>query len=365
MVISERRILSTSSRAIAYEPRFDQSKGIKSSYIVRQVETFLGERLNVLLSKNKYEIRNNLIYGKDMADPFVNVIRKGIEYRENAGGKERVDKNREEAELVGFSVIEDILCNPNTPVGTMMLSVSPPGGKDSLYQHNFYDIFTLRQAQGQRFVEARRYSSALSYDEYKDKLKSLYYMEDIVDDADFLSHPIKIDPSTSLRIFFENAGQIHSYLHKDHKFTKEEDFKRILRACRFLNEKYAQTREVGILDAIMNKADMEAGLISTKPAKFYDPLIGPNRELTIEREIAFYAKQPVRTADIGCGPSGGFSANIDKTLNSSPFSVSDFEMTDKYGDRKFECPECGKVNIRPENELVANCQHCNSSKVAC
>jgi len=183
------------ARAIAYEPRFDQRIDVKASYISRQLDTFLGERLNVLLSKNKYEIKNNLIYGEDMEDSFIEVMKRGIEYRERLDGENRVDRKREEAEVTGFLKTQEVMCNPQTSVGTMMLSISPQGGKDSLYQHNFYDICTLRQAQGKRFIEARRYSSALSTDEYKDKLKPLYHMVNALDDAYFLSHPVKIDNS--------------------------------------------------------------------------------------------------------------------------------------------------------------------------
>lgn len=341
------------TRAVAYESTFDQRIGLKASYIERQLDTFLGERLNVLLSKNKYEIKNNLMYGEDMDEPFIEVIKRGVDYRRKAEGENRVDKKREEAEIEGFLKIQDALCNPNTQMGTMMLSISPKGSKESLYQHNFYDIFTLKQAQGKRFIEARRYSSALSYEEYKDKLKLLLHIVDAPDDAYFLSHPVKIDPSTSLRVFFENADQIHSYLHKNHDFMKIEDFEKILLSLEGLKREYIIRRNPHILDAIMNKADIKAG--------FYDDFIIPSTLLTVDQEIDFLGRQPVRPVAAGCGSSGSVSGD----KKSFPFSVSDFGMSDKYGDRKFECPECGKTNVRPENQLVLKCQHCNSSRVAC
>lgn len=33
---------------------------------------------------------------------------------------------------------------------------------------------------------------------------------------------------------------------------------------------------------------------------------------------------------------------------------------DIYGDRNFECPHCHQINTRPENKLIATCQHCGS-----
>lgn len=38
---------------------------------------------------------------------------------------------------------------------------------------------------------------------------------------------------------------------------------------------------------------------------------------------------------------------------------------DNYGSRTFKCPRCGQVNIRPRNELVGQCQHCQSDEVSC
>lgn len=341
-------------QVVAYEPTFDQRIGLKASYISRQIDTFLGERLNVLLSKNKYEIKNNLIYGEDMEEAFIDVIKRGIEYRKKLGGENRVDKKREEAELEGFLRTQEVMCNPNTLIGTMMLSISPKGAKDSLYQHNFYDIFTLRQAQGERFVEARRYSSALTINEYKDKLSPLSFVENIRDDADFLKNPIKIDPSTTLRIF-QNADQIHSYLHKDHDVMDSEEFQRIIEKCKGLKQIYIRTKDPKVLNAIMNKADEEAGIVD------YDYLIEGSFELRVDQEVNFYGNQKVRAVAAGCG----LSSSVSQNKEFSPFSVSDFGMTDKYGQRTFDCPECGKTNLRPENELLSKCQRCGSNKVSC
>lgn len=330
-------------RAIAYEPQFDQRIGLKASYISRQIDTFLGERLNVLLSKTKYEIRNNLIYGQDLEEPFIEVMKRGVDCHRRAEGENRVDKKREEAEVEGFSKIQEVICNPDTPVGTVMLSISPQGGKNSLYQHNFYDIFTLKEENGKRFIGSRRYSSALAIKEYKDLLSPLSFMGNILDDADFLSSPIKVE-----NVFFENADQIHSYLHKHHEFMKVEEFERVLQACERLKQEYIRMRNPRILDAIQNKADIEAGFVKGK---------GRGITLTIDQEIDILGGQSVRKVASGCGPSGSVSM--------SPFSVSDFAMEDKYGNREFRCPECKKINRRPKDGLIKNCKHCGSNKVAC
>ncbi len=344
-------------RAIAYEQKFDQRIGLKASYLSKQIDTHIGERLSVRLSLNNYEIKDNLIYGQDMDDPFTDVIKRGIEYRQKVEGENRPDKRREEAELTGFLKVQKTLCDINTPFGTMMLSISPQGGKDSVYQHNFYDIFTLKKDKGgRRFVEARRYSSALTIAEYKDKLKPLFSMEENVDDAYLLSHPVRIGNG-----FFQDADDIHSYLHKDHNVTELDKFQEIIGSLDLLKREYYRTRDKKILDAIMNKADEMAGLVEFKKDK-YSSLIDPSIELKIGNEIDFYGGQKVRQAATGCGSSGGLNMNKDKN---SPFSVSDFGNKDDLGDREFDCPECKKMNRRPYNKTITNCQHCGSSKVAC
>lgn len=38
---------------------------------------------------------------------------------------------------------------------------------------------------------------------------------------------------------------------------------------------------------------------------------------------------------------------------------------DKYGSREVECPDCGKISIRPKDTLIPACLHCNSKSIAC
>jgi hypothetical protein len=333
---------------VAYEIGFDRKIGLKEAYLSKQIDTYIGERLNVLLSKTKYEIKNNLLYGEDVDEPFINVIKRGVDYKEENEGKDRIDRKREEAEIQGFQKIQKIMLNPNTEIGTMVLSVSPKGGEESTYQRNFYDIFTLKEACGKRFIESRRYSSALAIDEYKDKLKPLASMENIFDAGDFLKNPIKID-----NVFFESADQVHAYLHKNHKvveFNRFEDIKRN-KDYEDLKQRYYQAPDPKILDAIKNLADEKAGLIpkiffSQKPSIFYDPIVGSNISLTMDQKIDLYGNQKVRQVATGCGSSGSSSKDkFNNSLNiSSPFSVAEFGLNDEGIDYDFDqsgpCKKC-------------------------
>jgi hypothetical protein len=339
-------------RAKTYEPEFDRRKDLSFNYLSKQIDTFIGERLNVRLSKNRYEMKNGLIYGQDMNEPFIEVMKRGVDYRRKTEGENRADKEREEAEVEGFLKTQELMCDPNTSIGTMMLSVSPQGGRDSSYGHNFYDIFTLKEENGKRFVEARRYSSALKIEEYKDKLSPFAFTENISSDADFLKNPIKIDD-----VFFENAEQIHSYLHKDHQVTEDKKFKEITQSYRDLKIEYFEKRDPLTLQAIMNKADEKAGLTKNE----IDIFINPGKPLTVEQEINYYGRQEVRVVATGCGSSGSLLKNI-LDNKSSPFSVSEFGLNNENIDYDFDQDgPCKKCNADTKCGPCGICKACDLS----
>jgi hypothetical protein len=338
--------------AVAYEPKFDQKTGLKPSYISKQIDTFIGERLNVCLSKFKFEFKDKTLYGEDMEEPFVKVIKRGIDYQEKERGINRTDREREEAELEGFLKIQEVMSDPAAPVGTMMLSVSPKGSEGSLYGHNFYDIFTLKEEQNEKFVETRRYSSALSIEEYKDKLKPLQFMENISNGADFLKNPIKIE-----NVFFKNADQVHAYLHRNHNTLDQEKFERIILSLNSLKQAYIQNRSPEILDAIMNKADAEAGIVKFESDRLYTSLSSFGKPLTVDQEIYFFGKQEVRKVATGCGSSGSSSKNIIDKISNNLFSVSESGL---LGESEwFTCPKC---SYKADGPVGNQCPGCGLTK---
>lgn len=337
-------------KALAYNIDFDRRKPVNEPYIKKQVETHIGERLNVILSKTKYEIRQGIVFGEGGSEPFIDVLKRGRDYRRQNGSE--IDWVREDAEVAGFLKIQEILGNPGTEIGTMMLSIFPQGKKKSSYQHNFYDIFTLNQDQDGPFIEARRYSSALTREEYA-KFLGLDFTPD---NSHFLSNPVKVDG-----LEFKNPDDIHKHLHRDHDYTSEEDYKKIKETCAVLilgyigalaNEDKAE--QILYFNAILNKVDQSNLGIKAGKEIF--------AEILTKEQVFYLGNLPVRQTMTGCGSSGGFS--LEKGSSNSAFSLAEFGQ-DKYGSRTFECPQCGKKNIRPENQLVKSCQHCGSSKVAC
>ena len=42
-----------------------------------------------------------------------------------------------------------------------------------------------------------------------------------------------------------------------------------------------------------------------------------------------------------------------------------FNTEDSLGSRLVECPSCHRMNVRPKDKLITNCQHCGSDAIAC
>lgn len=322
-------------RGTAYNIDFERDRS--PVYRKRQVETHIGERLNTLLSKTIYDVRGGEIFGEGQTEQFLEVMQNGV------GHGKFQDRKREEAEIVGFFKIQKILADPNTPDETMMVSISPKGKDGSVYQHNFYDIFTKKGNQ----IEARRYSAGLSWEEFGHLAKELGF-EGHAEDASFLANPIEIRDQR-----LENPDDLHEFFHREHDYLSEEDFLLILKVCLPFIINYAE-RPCGIsFNAVLNRTDQAMlDLPDIKSGRLH--YFGKVTNLIIDS----WGRLPVRQTMTGCGSSGGAS------VENSPFSVSDL-AEDKYGSRKFDCPHCGQVNIRPKDQLLPKCQHCGSRNVAC
>jgi len=354
-------------RVAAYEPRFDRrayqfleskNKQNLDAYTRKQLETHLGERFNVLLSTTRYEIRNGQIFGENTDEPFMQMIQRGVEYRKKYGNS--ADHEREAAEAAGFKRIEETLLSEKAEIGDMMLLVSPPGEKNSIYKHNFYDVFTLKQDEKGKYVEAIRYSSSLTNDEYVEKLRPFRDFKEDVKDADFLASPIPISP------FFKTADQVHRYLHKNHEFIEKEEFEEILAITAPLITSYINTLSEKPFDqnlqfltynAILNKADIAFSLVRQKDKqKLLKEYLLQSR-MSAKSDIFMLGKQPVRAVATGCGLSKGFS--VSKGLNTafSPFSVSEFAAG--RNQEWFICPRC---NYKADGPIGNMCPGCKLTK---
>jgi len=309
-------------QAEAYTQEFDRRPGLPPFFIKLQLEKHIGERFNVLLSKTRYELRGDKIFGEGSNEPFTDVLIRGQDFRKLHGNP--MDQERENAEVLGFQKIEKIMTDHRTSFGTMVLSFSLKGREGSSYQHNFYDIFTKNQDGS---IEARRYSSALGAGEaarfyletgYKGK-------EELADDSFFLLNPIIIKDKR-----FKTPDDLHRYLHRDHPFTTVEEFERIIRGAKASILKYAYSPTPFNFNEALNAADLSAGLLEA--------------DINDDLELGLI---PVREVKTGCGLSGG------------AYSLSEFgTSSDKYGSLNFDCPHCKQTNRRKPDQLIANCKHC-------
>lgn len=329
---------------LQYDTRHDRhEKDVR--FISKQLETHLRERFNVLLSIVEYGIKNGHLVRQGTEEPFIESIKRGRNLAQKLSSNS-VDFERENAEVIGFQKIDTLLSNPTTPLGAKMLSISPQGGEGSKYQHNFYDIFSLKERNGERYVTLSRYSSGLTTDDYVSRLGTRFRHPP-------QAYPIEFD----VRVTSE---QVHKALHKEHEYMDTQKFEEKVWTSplvQYCAQEYEMNPNPRSFNAFLNAADevldnnkrKENGQIY-RDYSINKPSCGDIRQLE---------KKEVRQAGGQCpGKSGADAEN-------SPFSVSEFTEPDKYGDRTFECPECGKANVRPKNQLLKNCQHCNSSKVAC
>jgi hypothetical protein len=349
-------------------PKEEQNK--LRTYTKIQLETNLGERLSVRLSTTRYEIIEGRICSQGEDKPFARVIEAGIKYRRENGNP--FDFEREDAELEGFLKIESILLAEDAQVGTMMLSVSPPGEEGSSYTHNFYDIFVLKKDEKGKYIEARRYLSSLTIEEYEENLKPLKRFTQTPNAATFLRDPIKIDG------LFESPDEVHGYFHRDNGYMEVEEYKRLMQIAEPFKENYINTLinypgNIELLflsyNALLNQTDLALEVMRKSDKRAMEELILFSAfHRPTAREVYDLGMQPVRVAKGPCpGSSGGFSVFGNSIRGTNlPFGVSEYGgIFDDYGPSEFQCPDCHKTNRRPKNQLLSECQHCKSQNVVC
>jgi|SRR3989344_573685 len=333
----------------------DKKEALNAS-VSFNLRTALSERFHTGISTRVDLIEDHVMKSLHTREPLLEMFERGRKYRA-AHGSSLSDQARETAEVIGFAKIQKLLCNPHTRAGTMVLSISPPGNEGSIYTHNFYDIFTLKEKGG---VEVSRYSSALGAKEALKKIQQLYPFYDLSEqasDVSFLANPIRISPEREVK----SAKDVHRFLHKEHAYMDQEAFEEIVQLClpyihhylSILSQNPFDREKIGkAFDALLNKADEVAGLGSRRPSFVFNE--------TFPDEFTRLESQRVREVATGCGRSVGSQGS---------FSVVEFgESSDDYGERSFPCPSCGRKNLRPYNKMLSRCQNreCpNPTAVAC
>lgn len=263
---------------LQYDIRHDQQeKDVR--FLAKQLETHLKERFNVLLSTVEYGIKNGHLVRLGAEEPFVETIKRGRDFIQKIDPRP-MDIPRENAEPIGFEKIDSFLSDPATPINSKMLSISPKGEDGSKYQHNFYDIFTLKEKNGERYVELSRYSSGLTRREYAKRLG--LDTNSPPEAQDFLANPIKSESQIT-------PEQIHEALHVNHKYMDPIDFEKVWTSSfvQFYVRRYESNRDARSFNAVLNAADQAWENKSYQDYKIYKPSYRETRFLEEKK----YARQ--------------------------------------------------------------------------
>lgn len=306
------------------------------------VETSIGERFNVELFRENYQITNNLIFHPSYEEPFIEVIKRGQKYRRDNGSN---DTRRENAEGVGFAKVQDLLTRPNVPSDEKIIVISPCGSQDSIYQHNFYDVYQKGQA-GQ--ITMSRFTCKFSYDQFYEAaqmLDSFFDLPENPNDADFLSNPL---------VTYKSLGEINQAFSPQEDTMSEPEYAKLIEACAlFINDyisSLSQNPQEYIAEVAYSRILEFAHIYTGIGPQTYD--VFTKRSIMKElhspwpnQMMAYIDKQALPAVKTGCGISGQISSSFKILSLTRPFSVADFsklgrniEDEDDEEVADFQCP---------------------------
>ena len=331
------------------------------SYNIDQMITNLGERYNVILSTYQYEIKDGKLWGKDMDEPAIDSFIRGRDHRRKHGNP--VDFRREDAEVVGFKKIQDMMVDENTPVGTIMLSISSQGKEGSTYKKRFMDLHEKQvDENGIVYMKSQRISSGLSIEENIEKAQAFADIE--IDDSDpaasLLEQPILIGNSLT-------PDDIKFYFYREHDYVDEKTFEVIKKSVAHLTAEYAESivkkphdkqyRRL-LFNTILNKADETFERIKREGLDVVEKIIPIPTAYNIQSEIKNYGTQEVREIQAGCGKSGGY--DLTESQGDSVNSVSEFDPK-KEKILCCTCPFCKRAVEAVISKGRITCPECNKS----
>lgn len=275
--------------------------------------------------------------------PVSQRFRKAISQKEKEGGS----SEREVAECIGFEKIEKAFLSG---ADFLFLWISPPGKKEDGYgDYSFTFVGEVKDKK----IRVVPYRNGLSLTKHKE-VASIFSKngENFKTDVDFLANPVFIQKKEELK----DAEDL---------LLRIGEKERIDLSWRARLEAKVRGLVDMFVEGVKNNApDWELDRIKRAIENF---TIDKKTEI-IKGEFISYNSDVIDLIDNYSSyapPKVGGSCG-----SSSQSTLMDFQSefnprSDKYGERSFECPECGKTNIRPKDELIKNCRHCGSNKVAC
>ncbi len=263
--------------------------------------------------------------------------------------KEREGQNpkREVAECLGFQKIEDkFLAGEDF----LFLWISPPGNKEDGYGD--YSFSFMGEVKDNK-IRVVPYRNQLSLDKHREVAGIFSNQADnLATDVDFLNNPIFIDKQEGRKSVEDLLVEIGERERIDLSWRQ-----RLEGRLRGLMDMFvdAVKRNASDIELQKIKRTIENFTIDKKTEIISGEYI--QHDFDTRHLIDAYGNYAPPVVGGSCGSSSSSTLmEFQKALNPEP---------DKYGDRVFDCPECGKTNVRPKDELIKNCQHCGTSKVAC
>jgi hypothetical protein len=331
---------------------YEQKRQELAGLIDFNLQTMLRERHNAELSRWQVAIFNGQLCDVHKKKPLIAQYEAGRKHRaENPNPKERSsahDQLREQAEVDTQITVQQVLCDPATKEGTMVVYASPQGGGDSIYKHNFFDSHTLKKdSTGEYYVESVRKSidgNNFQVAETLAQLQKNYFSSEDFGKVPFdvycLAHPIVLNNNEDSSITPE---KIHELFQKGGKTMPEDMMQEIILLSPSLRWDYIEAvlsnpydkDRYGIkFNALLNITD-EAGedVRMYSRGAFRQKYSQENMQYT-EAEIDFIGRRPVQGMDTGCGYSGG--ATIGGA--NGPMSVVEFSVEAGSG----TCKDCGR-----------------------
>ena len=274
-------------------------------------------------------------------EPISQRFKKAISQKEKEGKSSR----REIAECLGFEKIEKAFLSGED---FLFLWISPPGRSENGYgDYSFTFVGEIKDNK----IRVVPYRNKLPLNQHRE-VASIFSKdtENLKIDLDFLANPIfiqkkelksaedlllrigekeRIDLSWRPRLEARVEVLTDEFIGAVKRNAPDFELDRIKRAI----ENFTIDKKTEIITGNLSTSVFDAGHLIDAYGSYVPPVAAGS-----------------------CGSSSSTLSEFHSSLNLE---------NDKYGERTFDCPKCGKTNIRPKDELTKNCQHCGSSKVSC
>lgn len=324
-----------------------------------QVPKFHYEYMFSRGESGKFELRDS-----HQGEAMTEKANRAIWERQSRG--ERI--TREKAELDGLRRLEDQLRFAKN--GDSVLWASPPGPKEEGYgDYGFIYKGELKEVDGVRKLSmtAIRVESP-TVEKFNNALIGLTGDKHTKTFAEeFLEDPRVVRQEVSDKVLDAVLKKEFSFLAEGD--VRQQEFDRIIRRLSPIIEDVVDVMQNGTkVDRLAALRSLENYTLRLKEGDDFvqqEGRVYPLRRRLNDILPEYNFVPPVVAGS--CGSTGEEQSNNILSIGSSLSSVrlgGDMSK-DIYGDRKFKCPSCSQSNIRPINELIAACQHCGSTEVAC